>query len=86
MHEDARALSRLRSCLSSATPALEVMPVSETVTVGEAAKRLGCSPRLVYSAVRRGELPVIRLGRRVLIPQAGLDRLLDVDRPSHESA
>jgi excisionase family DNA binding protein len=29
-----------------------------------------------YEAIRRGEIPHIRMGRRILIPRQGLERLL----------
>jgi excisionase family DNA binding protein len=31
-----------------------------------------------YAAVRSGEIPSIRIGRRLLIPRVALDRLLGV--------
>jgi excisionase family DNA binding protein len=50
--------------------------VSLTVTVDEAARQLGISRGLAYEAVRRGELPSVRLGRRILIPRVALSALL----------
>ncbi len=47
-----------------------------TITVEEAAVALGISRTLAYESVRRGELPVIRIGRRILIPALALDELL----------
>jgi excisionase family DNA binding protein len=41
-------------------------------TVGEAAKLLGISRAFAYELVARGELPVIRLGRRIVVPKAAL--------------
>ena len=46
-----------------------------TVTVDEAAKLLGIGRTLAYEAVRVGDLPTIRIGRRILIPVAELIRL-----------
>ena len=37
-----------------------------TTTVNEAARMLGISRNAAYEAARRGELPVIRIGKRVL--------------------
>jgi excisionase family DNA binding protein len=45
-------------------------------SVEEARKQLGLSRGLVYEAIRRGEIPSIRIGRRILIPCAALERLL----------
>jgi excisionase family DNA binding protein len=47
-----------------------------TLTVEEAAATLGISRASGYEAVRRGEIPAIRIGRRVLVPRVALDRLL----------
>jgi excisionase family DNA binding protein len=46
-----------------------------TISVEDAARLMGISRGLAYEAARRGELPVIRLGRRLLVPRA---RLLDL--------
>ncbi len=47
-----------------------------TLTVEEAARTLGISRTLAYEAVRRGEIPHVRIGRRVLIPISQLHALL----------
>lgn len=47
-----------------------------TLTVDEAAERLGLSRPVAYQAVKRGEIPVIRIGRRILIPIAALEKML----------
>jgi excisionase family DNA binding protein len=47
-----------------------------TVTTAEAARLLGISRNLAYEAARRGEIPTIRIGRRILVPIAALERLL----------
>jgi excisionase family DNA binding protein len=41
-------------------------------SVGEAADLLGISRAFAYELVCRGELPVIRLGRRRLVPKVAL--------------
>jgi excisionase family DNA binding protein len=48
-----------------------------TLTVGEASQVLGVSRSSAYELVRRGELPSMRLGRRIVIPVRALDALLD---------
>lgn len=50
-----------------------------TMSVEEAAATLGISRAFAYEAVHRGEIPHIRIGRRVLIPRAALDRLVSPD-------
>jgi excisionase family DNA binding protein len=57
-----------------------------TYTLTEAARRLGISRALAYEAVNRGELPVCRIGRRVLIPRAALLRLLEDGPPDSRPA
>lgn len=47
-----------------------------TLTVTEAAKLLGISRNLCYEAVARGEIPVVRVGKRILIPKVVFERLL----------
>lgn len=42
------------------------------LTVAEAADRLGISSDLAYDLVARGELPSLRLGRRIVIPRIAL--------------
>ena len=46
------------------------------LTVEEAGQRLGLSRPSAYQAVKRGEIPIIRIGRRILVPVAALDKLL----------
>ena len=40
-----------------------------TVTVREAAELVGISRTLAYELIARGELPHLRLGRRILVPR-----------------
>jgi excisionase family DNA binding protein len=49
----------------------------QTLTVEEAARLLGISRTSAYEAVRRGELPVLRIGRRYVVPRVALERMLD---------
>ena len=48
-----------------------------TVTMQEAAQLLGVDARTVSGAVRAGEIPAIRVGRRVLIPRHRFIAYLD---------
>jgi excisionase family DNA binding protein len=51
-----------------------------TISVEEAARLLGISRGLAYEAARRGDIPVIRLGRRrLLVPRARLLELVGAD-------
>ena len=58
---------------------IKPLPSSEdrlTMTVEEAAKALGISRAFAYEAVNNGDIPTIRIGRRILVPKAALNRLL----------
>lgn len=52
---------------------------AKTLTVEAAARELNISRGLAYEGVRTGAIPAIRIGRRVLVPRAALDRLLAGD-------
>ncbi len=53
-----------------------------TVTVQEAARLLGLARASAYEGVRRGEIPTVRIGRRLLVPTALLRRMLGFDTVS----
>jgi excisionase family DNA binding protein len=55
-------------------------------TVAEAAVLLGISRAFAYELVARGELPVIRLGRRRLVPKVALVALIEADQSDHSEA
>jgi len=56
-----------------------VAPVEHRLvfTVEEAAQLLGISRSFAYEAVQRGDIPSMRIGRRILVPKAALQRLLE---------
>ena len=58
------------------------MPTKITYTVTEAAELLGISRSGAYECVRRGEIPSLTLGRRVVIPRRSFEALLDRARLS----
>ena len=47
-----------------------------TMTIEEAAERLGIGRNQAYEAARRGDIPAVRIGRRLLVPIAALERKL----------
>jgi len=51
-------------------------PHPATMTIPEAARLLGISRSAAYRAVARGEIPTIRIGRRLLVPTAKLYAML----------
>jgi excisionase family DNA binding protein len=61
----------------SVGPVIEARPVQRlTMTVEEAAIALGISRAFAYEAVAKGDIPCIRIGRRILIPKVALEKLL----------
>ena len=54
--------------------------VRMTFTIQEAAARLGIGRNAAYEAANRGDIPTIKIGKRLLVPKAALDRMLDVGR------
>lgn len=57
-----------------------------TLTVPEAAQVLGIGRDAAYRAVARDEIPHLRVGRRILVPVAALERMLGVDNPAVQAA
>ncbi len=53
-----------------------------TYSVEEAAKILGIGRSAAYQALRTGEIPAIRIGRRLLVPVQALEQLLSTAKPS----
>lgn len=48
----------------------------QTLTVPEAAKVLGIGRAAAYEAARTGQIPTIKIGKRILVPMAALEQLL----------
>jgi excisionase family DNA binding protein len=51
-------------------------PYRLVLTVDEAAYLLNISRSLAHELVAKGELPAIRLGRRIVIPRVAMEELL----------
>jgi excisionase family DNA binding protein len=64
----------------------QTAPERMTVTVEEAAQLLGIGRQSAYQAARAGELPTIRLGRRLLVPRAQIERLLGITEDERPEA
>ena len=47
-----------------------------TLTVSETAQMLGLSRNSTYQGVLTGEIPHLKVGKRILIPRAALEKLL----------
>jgi excisionase family DNA binding protein len=52
-------------------------PECLTLSVQEAARLLGYSRNTAYEAAKSGQLPVIRLGRKIRVPKVALQRFLE---------
>ena len=48
-----------------------------TLTVEEAAQALGISRAFAYEAVDNGDIPCIRIGRRILVPKVALEKMIN---------
>jgi len=48
----------------------------KTLTITEAARALGIGRNAGYEAARRGEIPTIKIGHRILVPVAAFERML----------
>ena len=56
----------------------EALPTERrTFTVPEAAKALGIGGAAAYEGARTGQIPTIRIGKRILVPVAALERMLE---------
>jgi excisionase family DNA binding protein len=51
-------------------------PSKRTITIQEAAKVLGIGRDQAYTAARLGQIPTIRIGRRLLVSLPALEKLL----------
>lgn len=52
-------------------------------SVEQARELLNISRGLMYEAIRSGQIPSLRIGRRILIPRSGLECLIE-SRSNHE--
>lgn len=55
-----------------------------TITVERAGQLLGISRGLAYDLVRRGDIPAVRLGRRLVVPADAIEQILR-DRPARSA-
>ena len=68
---------------------LPTLPTPEerpTMTVDEACPFYGLSRGAMFAAVRNGEIPSIRVGRRILLPTAAVRRQLQIDHVGGDAA
>lgn len=66
-----------------AAPPMKPSPLDQpTMSVEEAGQILGISKDSAYKAVARGEIPTLRLGRRLRVPTEQLKQILTGARAS----
>lgn len=64
------------------------MVVSEklVLTVPEAGELLGVSRAHAYLMVKLGQIPIIKLGRRIVVPRVALEKMLENATPVESTA
>jgi excisionase family DNA binding protein len=73
---DGSPIGQLRAVRTATEP-----PQRRTYTVDETAELLGISRSTAYECVRRGEIPSVRFGKRIVVLREVIDRLLRVADP-----
>lgn len=56
------------------------------ITVEEAGAVLGIGRSAAYEAARRGDLPTLRIGRRLVVPTPALLRMLGAGSPETDAS
>jgi excisionase family DNA binding protein len=46
----------------------------------EAGEMLGLAKNATYNAAHRGEIPIIKIGGRILVPKAAFDRMFEATK------
>ncbi len=56
---------------------LDITTLPTILTVEEAARVLRIGRAAAFDRIRDGRIPSLRLGKRLLVPRAGLERLIE---------
>lgn len=51
----------------------------DVLTVKQVATELGLSTNTVYDAIRRKEIPSVKIGRKIFVARQALERMLQVN-------
>lgn len=57
----------------------QILSLSLAIGVEDAALILGIGRNAAYEAVKRGDIPSIRIGQRIVVPTAPLRKMLGLD-------
>ena len=66
--------------IPSTRPAIPAPEEHPTLTVAEAAAALGISRSSGFQAAACGQIPTLRIGKRLLVPTAALRAMLGLDQ------
>jgi excisionase family DNA binding protein len=55
---------------------VRLQELPDCLTINEAARVLRLGRNSCYEAIRRGDLQAVKIGRRLVIPKAAIERLL----------
>lgn len=55
---------------------MEKQELRQTLTISEVGEILGIGRNSAYEAAQRGDFPVLRVGKRFLVPKAALEKFL----------
>jgi excisionase family DNA binding protein len=50
--------------------------IRRTYSIDEVAKLLGVGRNAAYEAAHRGDFPIIKIGKRIVVPRVSFDRML----------
>jgi len=53
----------------------------QTLTIQEAAKILGIGKSMAYKAAKAGDIPTVRIGKRLLVSRPALEHMLHIAKP-----
>jgi len=70
-------VSKAKGGGGSGLPRHAVIEKRLCITVPEAAEMLGLSRNFTYELVKQNQLPVIKFGKRLLIPRVALEKMLE---------
>ena len=62
----------------------DIVEVPQVLSVEEAGKVLGLGRTAAYDAIARGDIPHLRLGRRIVVPMAALRKMLENPQGKHD--